>query len=410
MIPEIEYNRPELYDKQKAFVDDAARYTLIEASTKTGKSVGCIIWLFEQAAAGNDGQNFWWVAPVYPQAKIMFRRLKRFIEDKNLFEANESELAVKLVNGATIFFKSAEKPDNLYGEDIFAAVIDEATRCREESWYAIRSTLTATGGKVKIIGNVKGIKNWVYELARSGHPEVSYHKLTAYDAVEGGILTIEEVEDAKQTLPKDVFEELYLAIPRQEKSSLFAYSFEVEKHVGECEFQEGEIYLAFDFNVNPMTCIAGQHYEGKIRICKEWRLTNSDIYQMCQTIKADLGDRLFVITGDSSGNARSGLTRGNSSYYVAIKQQMNLARGQFKVPSVNPSIDNSYLLTNSLFARHSDLIIDSSCEYLIDDLQSVKVVQGEKVSIDKKTDPMKSHLLDCLRYYFWTWHRKFIKI
>lgn len=408
---QITYNRPPLYPKQAAFVDDPARYTLIEASTKVGKTVSCIIWLFEEAVKGKDGDNYWWVAPVYQQAKIAFRRLKRFISDKNIYQANESELMITLATGSRIFFKSAEKPDNLYGEDVRSVVIDEASRIKEDAWHSIRSTLTATKGRAKIIGNVKGVDNWAYELARQeNNPDVSYHKLTAYDAVDGGVLDIKEIEDAKRTLPKDVFEELYLAIPRQEKTNLFAYSFDDRLIADDLQFTNDEIYLSFDFNVNPMTCIASQHTHNSIRIIKEWRLTNSDIYAMCATIKADLGSRLIKITGDASGNARSGVTRGNTSYYVVIKQELYLAKGQIHVPSINPSIDNSYLLTNSLFARHEDLKISAKgCPYLIEDLKSVKVVQGEHISIDKKTDAMKSHLLDCLRYYFWTWHKQFIK-
>jgi hypothetical protein len=48
--------------------------------------------------------------------------------------------------------KSGEKPDGLYGEDVFAAVIDEASRMREEAWHALRSTLTATRGMRISIG------------------------------------------------------------------------------------------------------------------------------------------------------------------------------------------------------------------------------------------------------------------
>ena len=62
-------------------------------------------------------QAFWWLAPVYPQARIAFRRMRRGLP-QDLFTANESELTIRLVNGATVAFKSGEKPDNLYGEDV----------------------------------------------------------------------------------------------------------------------------------------------------------------------------------------------------------------------------------------------------------------------------------------------------
>jgi hypothetical protein len=104
-----------------------------------------------------------------------------------------------------MWFKSGEKPDNLYGEDVYAAVIDEASRLRPESFHAVRSTLTFTGGPVRCIGNVKGRKNWFYELCRKaehGEPGYSYHKMTAYDAVAGGVFPESEIEDAKRACPR----------------------------------------------------------------------------------------------------------------------------------------------------------------------------------------------------------------
>lgn len=214
MARKIEFRRPWLYEKQRAFLYAPERYSIVEASTKTGKTVGCLVWLFEQAAInGRGGRNYWWVAPVFPQAKIAFRRLKRYIP-RHLFTANESEYTITLPNGATVWFKGADRPDTLYGEDVFAAVIDESTRCKEEAWHAVRSTLTATRGPLRIIGNVKGRKNWAFQMARkaeAGEPGMAYFKLTAYDAVEGGVLALEEVEDAKRMLPDSVFRELYLA-------------------------------------------------------------------------------------------------------------------------------------------------------------------------------------------------------
>jgi hypothetical protein len=173
---------------------------------------------------GKPGRNYWWVAPIYAQAKIAFRRLKRGISHRDVYRANESELTLTLANGAVIWFKGADKPDSLYGEDVYAAVCDEASRWKEESWHAVRSTLTATQGPVRIIGNVKGRKNWAYRLARraeSGEPGMRYSKITAYDAVEAGVLAPEEIADAQATLPAAVFAELYLAEPSDDGGNPF---------------------------------------------------------------------------------------------------------------------------------------------------------------------------------------------
>jgi hypothetical protein len=212
-----------MYPKQSAAIFSPERMAIIEASTKSGKTVGCMVWLTEQAMRGRAGRNYWWVAPIYPQAKIAFRRLKRGLPT-SVYGANESELTITLANGAVIWFKGADKPDSLYGEDVYAAVIDEASRCKDEAWHAVRSTLTQTRGPLRIIGNVKGRKNWAYRLARkaqAGEAGMHYAKITAHDAVEGGVLDAQEIVDARRDLPENVFQELYMAEASDDEGNPF---------------------------------------------------------------------------------------------------------------------------------------------------------------------------------------------
>lgn len=224
MATRATYKRPWMAAYQTDALFCPERYAVVEATTKSGKTVGCMAWLTEQALIhGRPGRNYWWTAPIFPQAKIPFRRIKRGLP-RGMYQANESELTITLPNGAVLWFKGADKPDSLYGEDVYAAVIDEASRCKEESWHAVRSTLTATQGPIRIIGNVKGRKNWAYHLARraeAGEPGMHYAKITAYDAIQAGILSAEEVEDARRQLPDSVFRELYLAEPSDDGGNPF---------------------------------------------------------------------------------------------------------------------------------------------------------------------------------------------
>lgn len=228
-MPEFVYQRPFLYDKQAAIVDDPHRYVIVEATTKSGKTVLCLVWISELCMFGGGmGRNYWWVATTSPVAKIAFTRMKIWLRRSSLpldrFCIREQEQSVEWPNGSKLWFKTGEKPDNLYGEDVYGAVIDEATRLREAAWHAIRSTLTATKGPVRIIGNVKGRRNWAYKLARKaerGSPDMSYYKITCWDAVKAGILDLAEVEDARLVLPAKVFAELYEAVASDDGGNPF---------------------------------------------------------------------------------------------------------------------------------------------------------------------------------------------
>jgi hypothetical protein len=288
----IAYNRPFLYEYQKGILNSPARFTVTEASTKVGKTASHIIWLFEQALNLKENQSVWWVAPVYAQAEIAFNRMKAQISDKDFFKTNETKLKLTLPTGGIIQFKSAEKPDNLYGDDVYAAVFDEFTRSREEAWFALRSTLTATNGPCKFIGNVKGKKNWGYRLAqraRQQEQNFEHFKITAYDAAREGLLSMEEIEQAKRDLPDSVFRELYLAEASDDGSNPFGLAYinqccyELSSAPAVCygidlaKSSDHTVIIGLDRNGH--TC----HYQ---RFQRDWRQTTQEILNLPQAVIA----------------------------------------------------------------------------------------------------------------------------
>ena len=225
----IIFNRPSLYPKQLEIFECEERYTCCEASTKSGKTHMCIIWILEQALLGKQGYNYWWVAPVFSQSAIAFNRLKLALRVSGLpdtaYKIREGNHTIEMGNGAIISFKSGDNPNSLYGEDVYGCVVDEASRVLEESWFAIRTTLTATKGQIKLIGNVVNKVNWFYKLCRSNVQNLKYFRLTAQDAVDGGVIDASEVEDAKRVLPKHIFEALYLCIVPEDGLNPFGISY-----------------------------------------------------------------------------------------------------------------------------------------------------------------------------------------
>ncbi len=424
-------------------MDSASRFTVIEATTKAGKTVGCIVWLFEQAISPygsfyvdsygklqsttgekevqhKEGFNYWWVAPTYKIAKIAYRRFKRFIQPKELFIANESELTITLTNGAMIFFKSGDDPDGLYGEDVFACVLDEATRMKEDSWTAVFSTLTATEGACKIIGNVKGINNWVYKLAREAEvgnkPNWKYYKITADDAVEAGVLKRTVIEEAERTLPKGVFLELYYGIPFVNSSAKFAYAFDKNKHVQKAEVNyQYPIYLSFDFNKNPICCGIYQYYDETVFCPMIIKLDNSDIYKLCSHIKTKFKvpgkpDPEFIVNGDASGNNKSAMVKDNLNYFRIIKAELDLSLSQMQQLASNPSIEENQVLVNAVLEHVKHAIDPDTAQPLIFDLEFAEMLPDGTLKKADRNDPAQQlDPLDTYRYFINRNFRHFLK-
>jgi phage FluMu gp28-like protein len=272
----VEIRPPNLVPYQLAILNSLARFTITEAATKTGKTFSHLWWLFEQAniqPQPKNGANYWWVAPVYAQAKIAFTRLRRVVALSGKYRINESELFIETPNGSRIWFKSAEKPDNLYGEDVFAIVFDEFTRAREEAWIAIRTTLTSTRGKCKLIGNVKGKKNWGYKLgmkARAGNKDYEYFRITAMDAVNEGLLDAEEIEQARRDLPEHAFKELYLAEALDDQANPFGIQF-INNQVKELLLDTPACFGIDLAKSVDWTVVTGLNDEGDICFFERWQ-------------------------------------------------------------------------------------------------------------------------------------------
>ena len=341
-MPLVEIESLSLYAKQYRAIYDPARVVLIEASTKSGKTTGCLIWQLDQCCRTNG--HHWWVAPVYRQAAIAFERAKKMLPDETIKRANSSNQSIELVNGSIWAFRSGENPDNLYGEDVQSVVIDEASRCRPETWPAVRSVLSATRGPCRIIGNVKGRKNWFYNMSRAaqaGRENHAYHRLTVYDAVDGGIFAKDEIEEARRDLPANVFQELYMAEPTDDGANPFGAG-----HVRAAEIPalaEGppvcfgvDLAKSFDWTV-----IVGLNEDGDVcyleRFQRDWGPTVGFIREI-------VGDLPTLVDSTGVGDPIVEQLRNQSNvegfkFTSSSKQQLmeglalDLQRGDVKIPA-----------------------------------------------------------------------------
>jgi phage terminase large subunit len=246
--------------------------------------------------------------------------------------------------------------------------------------------------------------NYIRKIVSNESQNIEFIFGNSYDNIKnlpaGYIEALKEQYD-EITFRREVMGELISL-----NNKLFAYAFEFDKH---CEWLIANynmpIYLSFDFNVNPMTCIATQRTPNQIHVLKEWRLPNSNIYDMLNQVNkySNKFANVFV-TGDASGNNKNAMVRDNYTYYKIIAKELELGSDNINVPTSNPKHENSFQLTNSLLLKHGNLKIDKSCVWLIEDLEMVGI--KDDGTIDKE-DAARGHLLDCFRYQLYTYDRNF---
>ncbi len=157
----------------------------------------------------------WIVSPKYAQTAIMWRMIKKYLPKQYIKDIKEGELVIELVNGSTIWAKSADNPDALVGEGLDLLIMDEAARVKPDAWeVALQPALSDKKGSAIFISTPKG-KNWFYNLYLMGNNEELYPEYKSFNYPSFANTTIEgftdEVLRRKETTPELIFRQEYMA-------------------------------------------------------------------------------------------------------------------------------------------------------------------------------------------------------
>lgn len=356
-----------------------------------------------------DGKTCAYFAPTYKDASEWWNEISARLA--SIISAKDATIKqIKTITGGKLDVWSFDNPDSGRGRKYHLVQIDECEKGMnfEKAWkQSIRPTLTDYQGSAWFYSTPQFGKTFFKELFRYQEKLDDWKswKFTTYD---NPYIKKEEVDAAKAELDPLTFACEYLAEDVDLSHKPFAYCFDKTRHIRPVQYDNGHyLHLSFDFNVDPITCVASQFINGEIRFIKEFRLSNSNIYELCDRINVTYPGAALLVTGDASGQARSALTVGNLNYYSVIREKLRLNPAQLKVPSVNPAISDSQVLCNSLLQNYN-VSFDPSMVYTIDDLMYVEMTDNG--DIDKSKDKHRSHLLDAVRYTFNTFHKNLLHI
>jgi phage terminase large subunit len=173
-------------------------------------------------------------------------------------------------------------------------------------------------------------------------------------------------------------------------------------------YPDQTLWISFDFNVEPMTCVIGQKGFGWANIVDEIDIVGSP-EDVCEEILYRYPGFTYAITGGHDGHHRLKV-RGAPSPFRLICQTLGLDYNQ-DVYARRSGMElkgskGSRALMNSVFQNFPKLRIDRKCEGFRADLRKARVDHtGE---LDKSRSKKEKYLdkLDCGRYLLETWFPK----
>lgn len=192
------------YQPRKQFVDfhqRTQRNALMVCHRRMGKTVGCVGDLIVRALhTQKQDARFGYVAPFRQQAKeIAWVYLKNMTEGIRAEKPRESELRIKLVNGAWITLYGADNPNALRGLYFDGLILDEFGDMKPSLMgEVILPCLADRQGFLVIIGTAKGRNQFhEYKVKAENDPEWFYKN---QKASETNILSQAELKRLLDTM------------------------------------------------------------------------------------------------------------------------------------------------------------------------------------------------------------------
>ena len=227
--------------QKKAWVSDT-RFLVIAAGRRTGKTRLAAWKLIVKALEATKG-NVFYVAPTQGQARdIMWQTLLELAQEV-IVSAHINNLQIKLINGATISLKGADRPETMRGVSLYYLVMDEYADMKPEVFEQIlRPALADQKGGALFIGTPMG-RNHFYELykyAELGDDE-SY-KAFHFTSYDNELLDADEINLAKKSMSSYAFRQEFMASFEARGSEMFKEEW---VKFGEAP-DVGDYYIAID--------------------------------------------------------------------------------------------------------------------------------------------------------------------
>ena len=228
--------------QQEVWADDT-RFKIVAAGRRTGKS-RLAAWLLIVNALQAERGHVFYVAPTQGQARdIMWQPLLE-LGNPVISGSHINNLQIKLVNGATISLKGADRPETMRGVSLKFLVLDEYADMKPDVFEQIlRPALADQKGCAMFIGTPMG-RNHFYELykyAELGDDET--YKAWHFTSYDNPILDPNEIDTAKKSMSSYAFRQEFMASFEARGSEMFKEDW---VKFGEESSGEGDYYIAVD--------------------------------------------------------------------------------------------------------------------------------------------------------------------
>ena len=299
------------HDGQKKLMREAKRFNMVNCGRRWGKTtIGS--FLLSQPALGHNeffksAYPVAWFSPSYKSLSEVWKTMKRILNPV-IADKSEQLKELELITGGRIDFWSLDNPDSGRGRKYKRIIVDEVAIIRNfpDTWkQTLRPTLTDYKGDAFFFSTPKGKSNHWYEFCQNTGKDWQYFHMPTWT---NPYIPKSEIESAKQDLPLQEYLQEYEAEFLVIAGTPFfpEYAAHIHKSRNAVSIDNTEpLWLSFDFNIDPTTCIIGQKSLSGCFVFDCMEATGTSM--LCELLQSVYGNHPagFVVTGDNSGHSGS---------------------------------------------------------------------------------------------------------
>jgi phage terminase large subunit-like protein len=233
----------ELLPWQQEVLEAEERFKVVAAGRRCGKSRLAAWMLIINALQSKSGHVFY-VAPTQGQARDIMWGVLLELAHTIVSSSHVNNMQIKLINGATISLKGADRPDTMRGVSLKFLVMDEYADMKPSVWEEVlRPALADQKGHALFIGTPKG-RNHFYELYKYAElGDDATYKGWHFTSYDNPLLDPEEIDTAKQSMSSYAFRQEFLASFEALGSEIFKEDW---VRFSNDEPEDGDYYIAVD--------------------------------------------------------------------------------------------------------------------------------------------------------------------
>jgi hypothetical protein len=378
---------------QQEIFDSKARFRVLISGRRFGKTWVCIHEIAKFARYSKS--KIWYVCPTYRMAKdIVWNDLvDKMTKHRWLKKVNHSDLKITLRNGSEISLRGADNENSLRGVGLNFLIMDEFADIKEHAYYEVlRATLSDKNGSALFCGTPRGYGNWSYNLFMKEKEDNQWQSFQ-YTTLEGGQVSPQEIQQAKQDLDERTFNQEYNASFVNYAGQIY-YNFDRKENVLEkYEPKTAEVHIGMDFNIDPMSAVIAELKGNRIYIYDEIVIYSSNTDEMVYEIKNRFKDKHIFIYPDPASKQRKTSAGGTTDLAILKNAGFNL-----RVRNTHPLIRDRINAVNTKLKNANGvrtLFIANNCKNVLKSIERQIYKEGTVIP-DK--DNNYDHMNDALGY------------